>query len=199
MSRQSIIAEAKRNYELVYDINQRHTIQYRQSQRDFCAGLSIKWLALRNAGQDYPYDDATKLVTDPGQEPLDIQDVYETQGHARAFAAVKLRKDSELSTEIAVAAVVRAATQPGMYFLRLRHDDNSGHAVAFRSYGWGTDARAFCYFDANLGSFYFGNAPRFQEWFAGVLREPLRGPNESYMSYYAYKWLLYRLVPMVSR
>jgi hypothetical protein len=201
--RHSIIRQARADNELVYDFNQRNSPQFKSNNHDFCAGLALKWLALRNQGwdHDYPYDETTKVLTDPGDEPLDLQDVYEKQGHLKAFDEVGFKRKSNETTvpgAVQPGRLVQAATDAGMYFLRIRHKDTkgavSGHAVAFRSYRFSSDGRAICYFDANLGSFYFGNSKIFQDWFNDVISKPLLGPNESYEQHYAHEWILYPLV-----
>jgi hypothetical protein len=193
----SIIKQARDDNELVYDFNQRHTPQYKRTQHDFCAGLSLRWLALHLAGKDYAYDDKKMVLDDPGDEPVDVQDIYENQGHLKGFTKVGLkRKDNETTVPGAVQAgrLMQSATAPGMYFLRIRHDSSSGHALAFRSYSFGGDNRAICYFDANLGSFYFGNSKIFQNWFDDVISKPLLGGGDSYEKHYAHEWILYRLI-----
>ena len=195
-ARHTIIKQARDNGELVYDFNQRHTPQYKRSPRDFCAGLSIQWLALHLAGKDYAYDTAKKLLDDPGDEPLDVQDVYEKQGHLKAFEKVGLkRKDKETTVPGAVQAgqLVAAASEAGLYFLRIRHDEDSGHAVAFQCQKASGDL-SFLYFDGNLGTFSLASSKRFQTWFDDVIGRPLLEGGDTYQSHYAHKWILYRLV-----
>jgi hypothetical protein len=192
---------------LVYDFNQRHTPQFKQTVDptthvgvDFCAGLALEWLALRRAGKDYDYDEQKEVLTDPGDEPMQVQRVYLDQGHAKAFDKVGLKEEWNRWTDNAVqpGPLLAAAAQPGMYFLQIRHTRESGHAVAFTTHGWGTDERAVNYFDANLGAFYFGNRKQFQDWFDWVLSLPLLESGNppkpaSYEDYYADHWTVFRL------
>jgi hypothetical protein len=195
-ARHSIIKEARDNDELVYDFNQTHTPQFRQSHRDFCAGLSIEWLGLHLGGKDYDYDSRKKMLDDPGDEPVDLQKVYETQGHMKAFAKVGLkRKKHETTVRGAVqpGRLVEAASDAGLYFLRIRHDKNSGHALAFQCQSSSNNGLSFTYFDANLGSFSLDTATRFQQWFDDVISRPLLDGGESYQDHYAEEWILYPL------
>jgi hypothetical protein len=152
-------------------------------------------LALHKAGKDYPYDEKREVLDDPGDEPMDVQAVYLKQGHGRAFARVGLTEESQRSTRNAVqpGPLLDAASQPGRYFLQIRHTSTDGHAVAFTIHSFGKTERAINYFDANIGSFYFGCRGQFQDWFDWVLGLPLLGKGESYESFYADHWTLFRL------
>jgi hypothetical protein len=184
---------------LVYEFNQRHTLQYKLTGTDFCAGLALRWLVLHMRGKDFAYDDKTQVLSDPGDEPMQIQNVYVT-GHAKGFSQAGLKEDWQKSTKHAVqpGLLMDTASTSGMYFLQLRHTAESGHAVALTIHSFGASERAVNYFDANLGSFYFGCRHDFVDWFDWVLSLPMlpigTPPKPtSYESHYADHWTLFRL------
>jgi hypothetical protein len=196
-ARHTIIKQARDNGELVYAFDQAHTPQFKRSRRDFCAGLALQWLALQLAGKDYAYNERKKVLEDPGDEPLDVQDVYEKQGHLKAFEQVGLkRKEHEKVVPGAVqpGRLVEATSDAGLYFLRLRHDKGSGHAVGLQCQGGPGDGLVYVYFDPNLGEFSLGSSKRFQEWFDDVIGRPLLEDGDTYQSHYARQWVLHRLV-----
>jgi Yersinia/Haemophilus virulence surface antigen len=194
--RESIIRQAQDKNELIYDFNQRHTAQYKQTQHDFCAGLTLEWLILR-LGPTPWRNEEVELTGQALDDAVDLQDVYENQGHGKGFDKSGLEeKDNPTKVTGAVqpGRLVDAAATQGMYFLQIRHDESHGHVVAFRSFSFGRDV-AVKYFDANLGSFYFGNSKRFREWFDWVIRQPLFEAGQTYEQKYAHHWTLFHLVP----
>jgi hypothetical protein len=157
---------------------------------------------LRKVVKDYAYDDKKQVLVDPGAEPMQIQRVYQDQGHAKGFDQAGLTEDWHKSKKHAVqpGPLMDTASKSGMYFLQLRRSADSGHALAFtmHTFGQGENERAVNYFDANLGAFYFGCRHDFLDWFDWVISLPLLpmgNPPQptSYESHYADHWTVFRL------
>jgi hypothetical protein len=177
----AVQTKAKRAGYLVFAMSQTETPVMTQpgpwgtAFSGFCAGLAIRWIALRYAGLDYRYDprtlvcempdwqatrDQTELeASDTGKFPHNFQPRFAAYGLSINPGAVVVMNTG------ATGAILRQAgeAKQGCHLISLR-GTAGGHAVAMQNLGRG----GWRLFDANFGEFRCAGAAAF-EAFAGWL------------------------------
>jgi hypothetical protein len=151
----------------------------------YCAGLAMRWIALRYAAYDYPYNRKTHLAEIPDWQATRDQnvlvDVYAGKfpdDYKTNFAQYGLKLNSGMVTmtkaAMSGAALRRAgAGKEGCYFIVIRgraqrpQDPNPAHAVAMQNMG----AAGWLFFDANFGEFRFQDAAAFEAFIGWFMRE----------------------------
>lgn len=176
---------AKKAGVLLYAINQSHTAVLTQpgpwgaAATGFCAGLAVRWIALRYAGYDYRFDRATGIAENPDWQATRDQNIYEntlaapgTGGFPEPFRPVfaqyglKLNtgRVTQMTTRMDGATMRRAGSAGvGCYYVSIR-GSGGGHGVAMQNMG---DA-GWRFFDSNFGAFHLKDAAAFEafiEWF----------------------------------
>lgn len=170
---------------LTYALDQSNTAPLTQPgpwgavQGGYCAGLAMRWIALRYAGYDYRYDRKTHMAAEPDWQATRDQnvmlDVYRgifPDDYKTNFAQYGLRLNQGLvtrtNTPMRGATLRRAgARKEACYFIviRGRHaGDDTAHAVAMQNLG----AHGWRFFDANFGAFHLKDATAFEgfiDWF----------------------------------
>ena len=165
----SIESEARQKGELEYSFDQSESAVMTQpgpwgeAYSGYCAGLAMKWIALRLEDEDYEFDVKSRKLGDlPHWHATRDQNVYEDADYDTALAAYGLKTGAKTFHRIGGpnAGGLRqiAEAQAGCYLIRLRRD-GGGHAVAMQS---DMGRKVFRFFDANYGHFVLKSALRFQ-------------------------------------
>jgi len=181
MNWDSIQTEAKQKGYLIFAMDQSQTPVMTQpgpwgsAYSGFCAGLAMRWIALRYVGDDYNYDKKTLECEMPDWQATRDQTLYEAQddgkfpGNYKAgFGVYGLFLNDGIVTQMDTAvtgAILRqaAAGKEGCYLISMRRS-GGGHAVAMEN--WGKNGWRF--FDANYGEFKCKDAANFEvfmTWF----------------------------------
>ncbi|MBR0644340.1 YopT-type cysteine protease domain-containing protein [Plastoroseomonas hellenica] len=145
-------------------------------QGGYCVGISTRWIALRYAAHDYPFDKATKIASIDWQATRD----HNVHGQAKQgnpsfpekYKAVFGQYGLQLNLG-AVTAVKAAMSGPilkraglmaeGCHFIRMA-GTGGAHAVAMANQG----AHGWRFFDPNFGHFRLPDANAFDgfiDWF----------------------------------
>jgi hypothetical protein len=150
----------------------------------YCAGLAMRWIALRYAGQDYPYNRKTHLADIPDWQATRDQNVLLNgwtgnfpDDYKANFAKYDLKLNLGLvtrtKTAMSGATLRRAARKEGCYFIVIRGraqkpmEPDPAHAVAMQNMG----AAGWLFFDANFGEFRFKDAAAFEAFIGWFMRE----------------------------
>lgn len=145
----------------------------------YCAGLAMRWIALRYAGYDYRYDRNTKIAANPDWQATRDQNIYENVFFApggRTFPDDYKPAFGQYGLKLNMGRVTRATTRMtgvmlrrageagiGCYFIVIT-GKGGGHGVAMQNMG----NAGWRFFDANFGSFHLSDAPAFEafiDWF----------------------------------
>jgi len=144
-------------------------------QEGYCAGLSIRWIALHYIGSDYPYDARTHECVNPGWEATRDQGEYEDSSGvfpakykmvAAQYGLTMNKGSLQQFPSLAALPLIRAADSfRGCCLISIR-GSKGGHAIAL---GRGPEYKSgFFFFDPNYGSFKckgIDDANKFLSWF----------------------------------
>lgn len=192
MAMNQLQAEADKNGSLVYALEQAKTAPlavgptgkgvpgpWGPIQAGYCAGLAVRWIALRYALYDYEFNRATKICAAPDWQTTRDQNIVldEWQDTSKplpmrfkaAFAkySLNLNQGATIDFPIAMNGVVLrriGQTEKGCHCIYIE-GTGGGHAVAMQNEG---STGAWRFFDANFGHFRLPTAPAFEsfiDWF----------------------------------
>ncbi len=172
----SIESDARHKGELEYSFDQSESAVMTQpgpwgnAYSGYCAGLAMKWINLRLAGKDYPFDAKTRTLGDlPHWHATRDQNVYEDADYATALDNYGLEADFTTHHRVGGpdAGWLRQIAEhaAGCYLISLRRD-GGGHAVAMQS---DPIKKTYRFFDANYGHFVLKGADRFQVFLTDYL------------------------------
>ncbi|QQS12389.1 MAG: hypothetical protein IPK81_23400 [Rhodospirillales bacterium] len=146
----------------------------------FCAGLALRWIGLRRAGADYPFDPATgvaqgtfwqatrdqNIMVDTRVTGSNPADVFLPRAEAvlKGYGVVVNRGRYWTSTTGVSAAMLERAVfaGDGLYFVEMRRK-GGGHALGLQRAG-----NEYRLFDSNQGEFVLKGLDafrRFASWF----------------------------------
>lgn len=169
---------------LIYAMDQSNTAPLTQPgpwgavQGGYCAGLATRWIALRYAAHDYPFDKATKLCDFPDWQSTRDQNVVIAgyDDRTRRFPAQFKEAYAQYGLQLNLGAVTRAQTAMSGQILRRAGLAAEGchciyiagkggaHAVAMMNQG----SLGWRFFDANFGHFKLPDAKAFEvfiDWY----------------------------------
>jgi len=192
MAMNDLQAEADKRGFLVYALEQERTAPlalgpsghpspgpWGTIQEGYCAGLAVRWIALRYALYDYPFNKATKICEAPDWQSTRDQNIVldawrDTSKPVplrfkAAFAkySLHLNQGATIDFPIAMNGVVLrriGQTEKGCHCIYIQ-GTGGGHAVAMQNEG---SMGGWRFFDANFGHFLLPNAPAFEsfvDWF----------------------------------
>jgi len=170
-----IVADARKAGELVYEFDQGKSPVMTQpgpwgdAYSGFCAGMAMKWLALRRQGTDFAHDQGAQWLSMPHWHATRDQNVYEDSDYNTALRAYGLHVASTPLQWVGSPNGSRlrqiAQGSPGLYLVRLRRE-GGGHAVAIDS-----EKGVYRFMDANFGHFAFKKPERFEQWLVEFLAQ----------------------------
>ena len=187
MNWDALQTEAKQKGYLIFAMDQSQTPVMTQpgpwgaAYSGFCAGLAIRWIALRYVGQDYRYDSKTLECDMPDWQATRDQTLYEIdlakdgadfpKEYKPTFGVYGLFLNDGLVTRMATAVTGAILRQAGAgkelcYFIEMKRA-GGGHAIAMENIG----RAGWRLFDANYGEFKCKDAASF----------------ETFMTWYLYK------------
>jgi len=203
MPMNALQAEADKRGTLVYGLIQENTAPLAKDakgnpaegpwgdvQGGYCAGLAIRWIALRYAVHDYPFNRATKLCEFPDWQAARDQNIvvdewndatkrFPTQFKA-AFAqyGLQLNLGAVLDVPTAMNGVIlrrvgQAAKGCHCIYITGR---SGGHLVAMMNEG----AMGWRFFDANFGHFRLPSAPAFESFIDWFMDQSGYNQNQSF-------------------
>jgi hypothetical protein len=172
-----IVRKARNAGELIFEFDQANSAICTQpgpwgdAYSGFCAGMAVKWLALRAQGKDFAFDLASRKLTAPHWHVVRGQNIYEDRDYEDALRAERLRfgarewRWSGAPSPNLLASVLGSGK--GLYLLRFRRA-GGGHAAAMENLAVRGGVR---FLDANYGEFQFGSPGAFEDWLEGFLVE----------------------------
>lgn len=147
-------------------------------QEGYCAGLATRWIALRYAAHDYPFDRATKVCEAPDWQATRDQNIVDDEWSdtTKRFPTQLKAPFAQYGLQLNLGAVIDFPTAMNGAILRrvgqaaqgchcvCIHGTGGGHAVAMMNEG----QMGWRFFDANFGHFRLPGATAFEsfiDWF----------------------------------
>jgi hypothetical protein len=162
---------------LVYAMDQAQTAPMTQpgpwgaAYDGYCQGMAVRWIALRLAGSDFPFDAGTQVYEATDWKATAIQTIYQNQDksgelehwqkatHAHYLSVsdgLQLSRNNRASGAFVNLLMTRST---GCYGISLK-GQGVGHAIAAQN----EDGKTFRLFDANYGHFSAPSADIFKQF-----------------------------------
>ena len=139
----------------------------------YCSGLALRWIGLRSAGKDYPFDAETLESSGSWEATRDQNIAMNVDGDfldrveavLRQYGVKVNRSRYQKSARPASVALIESAifAGTGYYYVALRRKDG-GHAIVIQR-----EKSTYRIFDGNEGHFAFKSLARFKEFLQGLL------------------------------